>query len=395
MEKISFIIPSRDNLKYLKWAYEGLRKNCSQEHQICMADDASTDGTWEWMVEEKKKNKNLSIYRNFGPDRLGLTVLYDYLAEELATNDVIMFFHADMYPSKDMDKKILSKLEKGTVVSATRIEPPLHPDGPEKIISPLGFEPEEFDEEKFNKDVELYTKDEFTEGVFAPWALYKEDYFDVNGHDQLFIPQSREDSDIFNRFYLNGYQFRQIWDGFVYHLTSRGSRFRDGVGKDSTEWQYSNNRNMRNFIRKWGTTPMHDSMMKPIVLPKYDIGLAVKNCNLELVRALEPWCSTIYHDIPDVRNYLQQEQPHTEYNLNNKILSINTVVSNAIAIRFDAKDITNDNINFISQMPMILQDHNEVGSFAYDIFEVTIHTLEHETNELIKSKPLKSYDFKL
>ena len=46
-------------------------------------------------------------------------------------------------------------------------------------------------------------------------------------------------------------------------------------------------------------------------------------------------------------------------------------------------------------MPMILQDHNEVGSFAYDIFEVTIHTLEHETNDLIKSKPLKSYDFKL
>ena len=55
MEKISFIIPSRDNLKYLKWAYEGLRKNCSQEHQICMADDASTDGTWEWMVENRRR----------------------------------------------------------------------------------------------------------------------------------------------------------------------------------------------------------------------------------------------------------------------------------------------------------------------------------------------------
>ena len=215
MEKISFIIPSRDNLKYLKWAYEGLRKNCSQEHQICMADDASTDGTWEWMVEEKKKNKNLSIYRNFGPDRLGLTILYDYLVEELATNDVVMFFHADMYPSKDMDKKILDRLERGTVVSATRIEPPLHPDGPEKIISPLGFEPEEFDEKKFNQDVELYTKSEYTEGVFAPWALYKEDYLDINGHDQLFIPQSREDSDIFNRFYLNGYQFRQILSALI------------------------------------------------------------------------------------------------------------------------------------------------------------------------------------
>ncbi len=407
MEKISFIIPSRDNLKYLKWAYEGLRKNCSQEHQICMADDASTDGTWEWMVEEKKKNKNLSIYRNFGPDRLGLTVLYDYLAEELATNDVIMFFHADMYPSKDMDKKILSKLEKGTVVSATRIEPPLHPDGPEKIISPLGFEPEEFDEEKFNKDVELYTKDEFTEGVFAPWALYKDDYFDVNGHDQLFIPQSREDSDIFNRFYLNGYQFRQIWDGFVYHLTSRGSRFRDGVGKDSDEWKYSNSRNMRNFIRKWGTTPMHDAMMKPIVLPKYDIGLVVTNCTVELLRALEPWCSNIYgdwigHDKKPsdaigigVHKYIKDEQEKTEYDLEKKIDYLTLEPDNDIIVRFDGSKVTNENINFVSQLPMILQEHDEVGSFAHDIFQVEIKTLEHKTNELIKSKPLKSYGFKL
>jgi|ETNvirenome_6_85_1030632.scaffolds.fasta_scaffold04230_13 glycosyltransferase involved in cell wall biosynthesis len=407
MEKISFIIPSRDNLRYLKWAYEGLRKNCSQEHQICMADDASTDGTWEWMVEEKKKNKNLSIYRNFGPDRLGLTVLYDYLAEELATNDVIMFFHADMYPSKDMDKKILDRLERGTVVSATRIEPPLHPDGPEKIISPLGFEPEEFDEEKFNKDVELYTKSEYTEGVFAPWALYKEDYFDVNGHDQLFIPQSREDSDIFNRFYLNGYQFRQIWDGFVYHLTSRGSRFRDGVGKDSDEWKYSNSRNMRNFIRKWGTTPMHDAMMKPIVLPKYNIGLVVTNCNVELLRALEPWCSNIYgdwigHDKKPsdaigigVHKYIKDEQEKTEYDLEKKIDYLTLEPDNDIIVRFDGSKVTNENINFVSQLPMILQEHNEVGNFAHDIFEVTINTLEHKTKDLIKSKPLKSYDFKL
>ena len=407
MEKISFIIPSRDNLKYLKWAYEGLRKNCSQEHQICMADDASTDGTWEWMVEEKKKNKNLSIYRNFGPDRLGLTILYDYLVEELATNDVVMFFHADMYPSKDMDKKILDRLERGTVVSATRIEPPLHPDGPEKIISPLGFEPEEFDEEKFNKDVELYTKDEFTEGVFAPWALYKDDYFDVNGHDQLFIPQSREDSDIFNRFYLNGYQFRQIWDGFVYHLTSRGSRFRDGVGKDSDEWKYSNSRNMRNFIRKWGTTPMHDAMMKPIVLPKYDIGLVVTNCTVELLRALEPWCSNIYgdwigHDKKPsdaigigVHKYIKDEQEKTEYDLEKKIDYLTLEPDNDIIVRFDGSKVTNENINFVSQLPMILQEHDEVGSFAHDIFQVEIKTLEHKTNELIKSKPLKSYGFKL
>ena len=388
MEKISFIIPSRDNLKYLKWAYEGLRKNCSQEHQICMADDASTDGTWEWMVEEKKKNKNLSIYRNFGPDRLGLTVLYDYLAEELATNDVIMFFHADMYPSKDMDKKILSKLEKGTVVSATRIEPPLHPDGPEKIISPLGFEPEEFDEEKFNKDVELYTKDEFTEGVFAPWALYKEDYFDVNGHDQLFIPQSREDSDIFNRFYLNGYQFRQIWDGFVYHLTSRGSRFRDGVGKDSDEWKYSNNRNMRNFIRKWGTMVQHDEFMLPIVSPKYDIGFVVHNCPIELLATLEPWCSDIYGDWVGhkgfgVNKYIEEEQKKTTIDLSKKIHSQHIEPKNDIVVEFDCSMMNNNYFQILVQLPKILKESGEVGEMELEIYKFKIKSLKTYEKELI------------
>ena len=43
MKPISFIIPSRNNLTYLKWCYESIRKNSSVEHEICFADDASTD----------------------------------------------------------------------------------------------------------------------------------------------------------------------------------------------------------------------------------------------------------------------------------------------------------------------------------------------------------------
>ena len=46
--KISFIQPSRNNLKYLKWSYNSIRKNQgNHEVEICVADDASTDGTWE------------------------------------------------------------------------------------------------------------------------------------------------------------------------------------------------------------------------------------------------------------------------------------------------------------------------------------------------------------
>ena len=39
----------------------------------------------------------------------------------------------------------------------------------------------------------------------------------------------KEDSDIFNRFVLNGYELIQTWKGFVYHMTCRGSRFADGA----------------------------------------------------------------------------------------------------------------------------------------------------------------------
>jgi hypothetical protein len=68
---------------------------------------------------------------------------------------------------------------------------------------------------------------------------------------------------------------------------------------------------------------------------------------------------------------------------------------NDVVVRFDANKITNENINFVSQMPMILQEQEEIGAFQHDIFKVEIRKLEHKTKELIKSRPLKSYGFKL
>ena len=58
---ISFIQPSRSNLKYLKWSYESIRKNLGYRHEICMADDFSDDGTWEWMKAISKKDQNVKI----------------------------------------------------------------------------------------------------------------------------------------------------------------------------------------------------------------------------------------------------------------------------------------------------------------------------------------------
>ena len=68
---------------------------------------------------------------------------------EMARTDIIMAFHSDMVACKDFDINILKHLEKGKVITGTRVEPPLHPDGPEKILRNFGIEVDEFNMEEW------------------------------------------------------------------------------------------------------------------------------------------------------------------------------------------------------------------------------------------------------
>jgi len=396
MKPISFIQPSRNNLKYLKWSYNSIRKNLGYIHEICMADDFSNDGTWEWMQEIANKDKNVKIHRNEGPTRLGHTILYDTLINDYATNDIVMIYHADMYALPGLDVEINKHIKPGVVVSATRIEPPLHPDGPEKILADYGIEPEEFNEQQLLRDLDKFKdKGKTTEGIFAPWVIYKKDFQSIGGHDKLFAPQSKEDSDIFNRFLLNGYEFVQTWEGFVYHMTCRGSRFADGAkrnpdgqvfmkGRETDEWLKQNERSTRNFVRKWGHFVKHDAHLKPIVPPKYDIGIVIKNCNYNLLYELEPWCSTIYVDWAS-KGYIDIEQPNTMFDLKKRVKSsVDNTPDNDIIVRFDANSFLGNSYSYIRQLSQILaNDELEVGSFELDIFEIQINRIKTYEESLI------------
>ena len=406
MKKISFIQPSRNNLKYLKWSYNSIRKNLGYIHEICMADDFSNDGTWEWMKEIADKDVNVKIHRNEGPERLGHTILYDTLINDYATNDIVMIFHSDMYACPDMDVEVLKHLERGKVVSATRIEPPLHPDGPEKILIDFGIEPEEFKEQElltWLSSSPEYTHSkmtkETTEGIFAPWAIYKDDFQSIGGHDPLYAPQSKEDSDIFNRFQLAGYETIQTWRGFVYHMTCRGSRFKDGAmrnpagqvfmkGRESSEWLAQNLRSTRNFIRKWGHMVKHDEYMKPIIPPKYDVGFVVENCSTDMLKEIEPWCSDIYgdwlgHKGYGVNKYIKEEQKDTQFDLSEKIHSDRLKPDNDVVVKFDCNKLNQDNFQIIVNLSEMLQESGEVGEMEYDIFKLDIKSLNTYEKDLI------------
>ncbi len=402
---ISFIQPSRNNLKYLQWSYNSIRKNLGYRHEICWADDFSDDGTWEWMQEIAEKDGNIKIHRNEGPTRLGHTILYDTLVD-MASNDIVMIYHADMYACPGLDEEVLKHLERGKVVSATRIEPPLHPDGPEKILQDFGIEPEEFDEVgllKFLKE-DKYGEDKVTDGIFAPWAIYKDDFTSIGGHDPLYAPQSKEDSDIFNRFVLAGYETIQTWQGFVYHMTCRGSRFKDGAmrnpagqvfmkGRESSEWLAQNLRSTRNFIRKWGHMVKHDEYLKPIVPPKYKVYFKAYNCNGNLLSELEPWCDDMYLDQRSfgqyVHEYKNKEQPNTKFNLDKKIWMYgdnNITDKNGVVVEFDCNKLTPDNFQIIVNLSEIVQESGVLGEMELDIFKFYINSLETYEKNLVVCK---------
>jgi len=387
MDKITFVLPSRNNLEFLKLAYTSIR-NLETKHEVLVLDDASTDGTQEWITS--LNDEDLITYHNPGPERIGIVGMFDK-GIEMAKTEIIFAFHADMVACKDLDKNILKHLKPGTVVSATRVEPPLHPAGVEKITVDFGIEAEQFSFDKWYNESEALKQDKTTEGIFAPWCMYKSDYLAIGGHDELFAPQSKEDSDLFNRFVLKGYQIIQSWDGLVYHFTSRGSRFNKhaggSAGNNSKEWLYTTNKNARNFIRKWGHFVKHDAYMKPIIPHKYNIGFVVNNCNLQLMAALEPWCSTLYTDdemgVLEAA-YYENEQPHTKIDVISKLKIIkHTIPNNGIVVEFDGKALTQESFNILTQLPEIIADSGELGTFELDIFKITINNLDTYENDLI------------
>lgn len=380
--KISFIIPSYNNLQHLKNIYISVLKH-APEAEVILLDDGSTDGTWEWIQQQ-----DCVAYRS--EERVGHTILYDK-GIDMATNDIVGILHADMILGPNYIKNILKHLQPGRVVCATRIEPPLHPEGREKIIQDFGMDFDTLDIPSFESycaSAHQDYKDQTTRGMFAPWVLYKEDFQAIGGHDPLFAPFPYEDSDIFQRWILAGYELVQSRDAFVYHLTCRGHRWNEQVGKDDEYYKVVSSRAARNYLRKWGSWIKNDEYQYPIILPKYDIGFKVSSCNSELLEILEPWCSNILIDDEMqvlTTHYLDKEQPNTSYDLSARILSTPfQSLSNNIIIEINRNTFTQQDYQIIQQLNSIIKDSGEIGEFELGNLKIKINSLKEYQNELIK-----------
>jgi glycosyltransferase involved in cell wall biosynthesis len=390
MHMITFCIPSKNNLRYLKSSIASIKKNSEQENDIIVYVDASSDGTLEWL-----QANSIKYLLNETDTPKGIAYAYNRCIEAAET-DIVCMFHADMFMGKDFDKNILKHLKPKTVIAGTRIEPPLHPEGKEKIIKDFGMYPEDFTEEAFNTFVQQEqesSKDQVTYGIFAPWACYKSELVEIGLHDESFHSY-QEDSDIFNRMILSGMECIQSRDALVYHLTCRGGQFQDGVERvtDNAAFHIMKENAARNYLRKWGNWVKNDEYQHPIIHPKYNVAFAVKNCNFEMLKVFEPWCDRIY--IQDEMGVLQvayceTEQKNTSYDLTKRVLTLGynyPIGENDIVVEFDAKQFTQQSFNILQQLSEIIKQSGEVGQFELDIFKVTINSLTEYQNDLIVCK---------
>jgi len=388
MEKITFCIPSKNNLRYLKDSIRSIQINGSIEHDIIVFVDKSDDGTEEWLIEN-----NITYIKNDTDIPKGIAFGYNRCIEAAETNIVCMF-HADMYMGKGFDVAINKYIKPNTVVSCTRIEPSLHPPGKEKIIKDFGLYPEDFDASSFNTYVEQLVQtyaNKVTRGIFAPWSIYKKDIMSILLHDEQ-LHSYYEDSDMFNRFILNGYDIIQTWEGFAYHLTCRGGQFQDGVESITTDTQFHDMKakSYKNYLRKWGSWIKNDEYQYPIIPHKYNIHCIIHNCNHQLLQLLEPWFSCTYTKNTYGYNwadYRDMEQANTLFDMNERVAEFEPSTFNMdntdILVEFDAKRFTQQTFNIIQNLSDIITDSGEIGEFDLDCLKITITNLNTYENNLI------------
>ena len=366
------IVPSFNTLEHTKNTYESLLLY-GGDIDIIMIDDASNDGTDKWL--ESLDNSNLTVI--IDKERKGHTYWYDE-GMRRAKTDIVSILHSDMIIGPGYFENMLKHLERGKVVCATRIEPPIHPAGKEKVVRQFGEDANVFNWEGFEEFVTKEIKDQkdkTTKGIFAPWMLYKEDHLSIGGHDQRFAPYGYEDSDIFNRWINAGYEMVQARDSLCYHMTCRGHRWNKGVGIENPDYRATMDKNAREFLRKWGDWIQNDEYQYPIINPKYNKGIVLYRGKPLLLGTLEPWCDNLYVDMKQaiIDAYIEKEQPKTVVDLSKKIHTIDTEAVNDVMIYIDGSKFSSTDGQYVQQLAAILnQNKPEEGRFKIGNVEIEI-----------------------
>jgi GT2 family glycosyltransferase len=299
MQPISFLINTSVNtLDHVKLLLKSLQINLhSKDHEILIFVDSDNENTVEYLREQKKNFNDLKIITHKLKPCVGYSTNNNLLVE-LAKHDIVSYLQSDMVISPDYDLDILKDLEDNCILSATRIEPPLHGVSDRTLTKDFGVDPDDFKWEEFQKFSVKAKRDQQIEYFFAPFTFYKKVWLDVGGYDTLFR-RSREDSDLLQRFIQKGVKIKQTFKANVYHfscVSSRGKKWFDTQNLDAQSrvqlQNFADQIELRRFIKKWGRFNHGEEKLRKLDM---DLILVDDTSNrLAMLGQLEPFFSRVW-----------------------------------------------------------------------------------------------------
>lgn len=235
--KFSIIIPTYNNLNYLKKTIYSIVQNSNFNHELIIHVNDGSDGTLNFIT----KNNFLFTHSK---DNIGLCSSMNTAASKSSTN-YILYSHDDMYFCKNWDLYLLSELKKindnlfylsGTTVSVK--------DG--LINYDCGNNPKNFDEDKFDKFCDKDQSPDLQGSHWAPHLIHKDVWNRIGGFSEEFNPGDGSDPDLCMKLWnINVRIFKAISKFKVYHFSSVTTRKRN----------INLNNGTKIFLLKYGFNP--------------------------------------------------------------------------------------------------------------------------------------------
>ena len=232
---ISIVIPTYNNINYLKLCLRSLKKNSSYEHEIIIHINDGSDGTLNFV-----KTNNLK--HTISEKNIGLCSSINKAAK-LVSNQYILYSHDDMYFCPDWDKILLNEVKSldhdyfyfsGTMIEANSGH----------IVYDFGIDIDSFKEEELLSKYKHLNFYDHQGTHFAPHLVSKKMWNKVGGFSEEFNPGIASDPDFNMKLWNEGVRiFKGLNDFKVYHFGSLTTRKKKNLIQ---------NRGDKTFLKKWG-----------------------------------------------------------------------------------------------------------------------------------------------
>ena len=240
--RFSIIIPTFNNLEYLKLCLHSLKKNSKFNHEVIVHNNGNEEPTNSYL-------KNNNILFTYTKENIGITGGVNAGARKASTNYVV-YAHDDFYflPGWDIEWANEIKNINGNkfYLSGTMVQ-----NG--QVNFYCGDTIENFDEKKLLDNNHKIKYHDFQGSTWAPHVIHKDLWHKVGGFSEEFFPGTGSDPDLNLKLWNQGVRiFKGVGKCKVYHFGSIVTRKK--FKNDKSVVTDSGRKGAKTFLKKWGIT---------------------------------------------------------------------------------------------------------------------------------------------